>query len=98
MLRVESASERFGRSPLGTNQNIVIGLVPVVVAKLQRLPLPVTLHNEGLSVQQHETTFKTNGYIAFSGELHTTNYMDTDYACNNTRCVQGNVQKSINLL
>lgn len=100
MLRVESASERFGRSPLGTNQNIVIGLVPVVVAKLQRLPLPVTLHNEGLSVQQHETTFKTNGYIASSGELHTTYmyYMGTDYACNNTRCVQGNVQKSINLL
>lgn len=78
VLRVESASKCFRRSPLGTNQNIVIGLVPVVVAKLQRLPLPVTLHNEGLSVQQHETTFKTNGYIAFSGELHTT-YMYTTW-------------------
>lgn len=56
VLRVESASERFGRSPLGTNQNIVVGLIPVVVAKLQRLSLPGTLHNKGLSIQQHETT------------------------------------------
>lgn len=56
VLWVESASERFGRSPLGTNQNVVVGLIPVVVAKLQRLFLPGTLHNKGLSIQQHETT------------------------------------------
>lgn len=46
MLWVESAPEGLGGAPLCADQDVVVRLVPVVVAELQGFDLPVTLHDE----------------------------------------------------
>ena len=62
MLWVEAAPEGLGCAPLCADQDVVVRLVPVVVAELQGFDLPLTLHDERLSVQQHKPAYNHQSF------------------------------------